>query len=114
MTDDLITVKPADTIGQARNLLLALGINAIPVIDAEAIVGILTSPDLADDWAENLPVSAAMSRPVHRIHPEASLSEAAEQMLTLNIHHLIVEGHGRIGIITSFDLLRTLSQSTAS
>lgn len=111
MTDDLITVEPTDTIGQGRDLILTLGIHALPVVDADSVVGIVTSPDLADDWAENLPVSMAMSSPVYRIDADATLRTAAEQMLALNVHHLIVEGRDRVGIITSFDLLRAFSSS---
>ncbi len=109
MTDDLITVETTDTIGQARDLVLSLGINALPVLDKGKLAGILTSSDLADDWSELLPVSAAMSVAIHRIHPEATLRAAADQMLSCNVHHLIVEDGARIGIITSFDLLRALT-----
>lgn len=113
MTDDLITVEVTDSIGQARDLILALGLNALPVLRDGKVVGILTSPDLADDWAEDLPVATAMSSPVYRIHPEATLRAAADQMLSFNVHHLIVEDRSRVGIITSFDLLRALSSTSA-
>jgi tRNA nucleotidyltransferase (CCA-adding enzyme) len=113
MTDDLITVEATDSIGQARDLILALGLNALPVLRDDKVIGILTSPDLADDWAEDLPVTTAMSSPVYRIHPEATLRAAADQMLSFNVHHLIVEDRTRVGIITSFDLLRALSSMSA-
>lgn len=109
MTDDLITIEPNDTISQARDLILALGINALPVVDGGDVVGIVTSSDLADDWSEELAVSVAMTAPVFRIHPEATLRDAAEQMIELNVHHLIVEDGARIGIISTFDLLRALT-----
>ena len=114
MTDDLITIGPSDTIGQARDLLIALGINALPVVDNSDVVGILTSSDLADDWSEELPVSAAMSAPVQSIHPETTLRAAADQMLALDVHHLIVQDSDRIGIITTFDLLRALTALATS
>lgn len=113
MTDDLITVEATDSIGQARDLILALGLNALPVLRDGKVVGILTASDLADDWAEDLPVATAMSSPVYRIHPEATLRAAADQMLSFKVHHLIVEDHSRVGIITSFDLLRALSSMSA-
>ena len=112
MTDDLVTIEMTDTIGQARDLVLSLGINALPVLDGGKVAGILTSSDLADDWSEELPVTAAMTTPVHRIHPEATLRAAADQMLSCNVHHLIVEDRTRIGIITSFDLLRALTATS--
>ena len=51
-----------------------------------------------------------MTTPVCRISPEASIREAADEMLTNSVHHLIVESRkGSIGLISSFDLLRALS-----
>ena len=109
MTDDLVTVSVDDPLGRARDLILTLGIGALPVTDREAVVGIVTASDLADDWDESIPISEIMSHPVVRVSPQATLQEAAEQMLTFRVHHLIVEGDGRIGIITTFDLLRLLA-----
>jgi len=114
MTDDLITIEPTDTIGQARDLLLALGIHALPVLEGHEVCGILTSADLAEDWSEDRAVSIAMSAPVSSIGPEATLREAADRMLSLNVHHLIVEDGRPVGIITTFDLLRAFTaMSTA-
>ena len=50
MTDDLITVGAEDSIDNARDLVLSLGIHALPVKEGEAVVGILTTADLSD-WS---------------------------------------------------------------
>lgn len=109
MTDDLLTIEVGDPLGRARDVILTIGIGALPVVDRDEVVGIVTASDLADDWDETVPVSDIMSRPVVRIAPEATLQEAAQHMLSYRVHHLIVEGDGRTGIITSFDLLRSMA-----
>ena len=113
MTDDLVAIETTNTIGQARDLLLTLGISALPVLDSGKLTGVVTSSDLADNWPDDVPVTAAMSKAIHRIHPRATLQAAADQMLSLHVHHLIVEDRDRIGMITSFDLLRALTVGTS-
>lgn len=110
MTDDLITVKAEDSIDNARDLVLSLGIHALPVTEGDAVVGILTTSDLSDDWPGDELVGTVMSAPVYRISPDASIREAADEMLTNSVHHLIVESrNGTAGLLSSFDLLRAIS-----
>ena len=112
MTDDLITVGTEDTIDNARDLVLSLGIHALPVVENDAVVGILTTSDLSDDWPADELIGSAMSAPVCRISPDASIREAADEMLAHSVHHLIVENKkGAIGLLSSFDLLRAISTS---
>ncbi len=110
MTDDLITIGAEDSIDNARDLVLSLGIHALPVTEGEAVVGIITTADLSDDWPGDELVGAAMSAPVCRISPDATISEAADEMLSNSVHHLIVENNrGTVGLLSSFDLLRAVS-----
>lgn len=110
MTDDLITVGAEDSIDNARDLVLSLGIHALPVKEGDAVVGILTTSDLSDDWPGTELVGAVMTTPVCRISPEASIREAADEMLNNSVHHLIVESRGgSIGLLSTFDLLRAIS-----
>ena len=112
MTDDLITVTTDDSVDNARDLVLSLGIHALPVTEGDAVVGILTTSDLSDDWPADELVGSVMSAPVYRISPQATVREAADEMLTHSVHHLIVENKGgTIGLISSFDLLRAISIS---
>lgn len=108
MTYDVISVHPADTVGQARDLTATLGFHALPVVDDDTVVGIVTTADLADGWPEGQPISTVMSAPVYRIRSTDTLQAAAEEMVNLRVHHLVIEDRGGIGIISSFDLLRTL------
>jgi len=108
VTYDVITVHPDDTVGNARDLTAALGFHALPVVDDNKVVGIVTSADLADGWSDDHPISGVMSSPVYRIRSTDSLRTAAEEMLNLRVHHLVVEDRDGIGILSSFDLLRVL------
>lgn len=59
---------------------------------------------------ESLKVSRIMRRPVHVIHPETTMSEAAHLMLTERISGLPVvdENEELVGVITEADFLRGL------
>lgn len=109
MTEDLIAMRPSDRVGRARDLLTSLGFNALPVMDGNQVVGIVTSSDLVDDWPEDETVSTIMTESPYSISAEAGLREAADQMISRRIHHLMVEAEGEaIGILSSLDLLHAL------
>lgn len=110
MTVDLIAVQPDDRVQRARDLLLSLGINALPVMDGNEVLGIVTSTDLIDDWPEEELISTIMTPVPTSISVEASVAEAAETMVSNRIHHLLVDDdHEVIGILSSFDLLTALA-----
>jgi CBS domain-containing protein len=111
MTADLITVRPGDRIGHARDLVLGLGIHAIPVLDDDGeVVGIVTATDLVEEWPAIEIVDTVMSRVVRQIDAAASVAEAAEVMRAEAIHHLlVVEGGATVGILSTFDILRILT-----
>ena len=106
MTEDLIAVRPSDRVGRARDLLTSLGFNALPVMEANQVVGIVTTSDLVDDWPEHELVSTIMTESPYSIAADAGLREAADQMILHRIHHLMVEAEGEaIGLLSSLDLL---------
>jgi signal-transduction protein with cAMP-binding, CBS, and nucleotidyltransferase domain len=107
MTVDLIAVRPSDRIGRARDLMLTVKVHALPVMEGNDVVGIVTSSDLVENWPDNDLVSTAMTSSPTVIDAEATLEEGASLMLERRIHHLLVEADGEvIGILTSLDLLR--------
>lgn len=106
MSADVLTVRSDASIDRARDLMLSLGLHALPVLEGIETIGIITSTDLVDEWPKQETVSKAMSWNPLAINPSASLSEAAGEMIDNNVHHLIVEDHGRlIGVLSSMDLL---------
>lgn len=113
MTPELLSLEPGDPISRARDLMLAFGINALPVMEDVMVVGIVTSSDLVDDWPDQDTVSTIMSTAPFSIRIDASLREAAEQMVQFRIHHLLVESDGLVaGILSSLDLLEALASPT--
>mgnify|MGYP002630084680 CR=1 FL=1 len=110
MTPDLIAVGPSDRTGRARDLLMTLALHALPVMDGNDVVGIVTTSDLVDDWPDDEPVSTIMSTAPHTIAAEAGFREAVDVMIDRRIHHLLVESDGEvIGILSSLDLLHLLA-----
>ena len=109
VTTDLISISPADLVGQARDLMAEGAVHALPVIDADGVVGIVTTADLADGPADEDLITTVMTPAPEMIAIEASVAEAAERMIEYRIHHLLVtNGEEVIGILSSLDLLHAL------
>ncbi|MDH3684108.1 MAG: CBS domain-containing protein [Acidimicrobiia bacterium] len=112
MTADLVAVLPEDHVGRARDLMLSVGIHAIPVMEGNDVVGIVTSTDLIDDWPDEEPLTSILTPVPTSIHIDASIQEAAEVMISQRIHHLLVaDDREVVGILSSFDLLGALTRS---
>jgi CBS domain-containing protein len=114
MTGDMLTVRAADGLEHARDLMLSLGIHALPVVAEDGkVVGIVTSHDLVDDqlsFEDGPIIEEIMTSPVVTISSEATLREAAEVMRGEFIHHLVVCDRSEpVGILSSFDLLKLIS-----
>lgn len=109
MTRELIVLRPDNRIGRARDYIVSLGIHAIPIMVDGEVVGIVTSTDLVDDWADDELVSTVMSASPQTIDAEAAVRDAADMMIERHIHHLLVETEGEVvGILSSLDLLHDL------
>lgn len=109
MTCDLLAVTPEDRVGRARDLMLTMGVNALPVMEGNDVVGIVTSTDMIDNWPEGEAITTAMTPVPTLIDTRATLAEAAELMRSHRIHHLLVNDDVEvIGILSSFDLLSVL------
>lgn len=109
VTVDIVAVLPHDKAGRARDILLTLGVHAVPVMEGNDVLGIVTSADLVEEWPDDELVSAVMTPVPTSINVEASVAEAAELMLSHRIHHLLVTDDIEVmGILSSLDLLRAL------
>lgn len=138
MSSELTTVAPATTVGKALDLMFEKKILALPVVENDLCIGIVTSTDLVvliratdkllrsdyphyDDclWAVDLvqkkldedPVSEIMSEVLMTTAPETSANEVAAKMLEELVHHVpVVNGDGKlVGFLSSFDFVRTWS-----
>lgn len=139
MTREVFAVAPDTGLETAARLFANRGISGAPVVEGRRIVGVVTLADLSDpdrDHTEQLGyplfyriadgfatelgdhvlpeegrVSDVMTRSVVSISADATIFEAAERMLQLGVHRLlVVRGEELIGIITTVSLLRAFLQ----
>jgi CBS domain containing-hemolysin-like protein len=111
MTEHVTTVTTSDVVGPLRDAMLDGRLHGVPVLDAHGkLAGIVTGSDLVEEWAPDQGVVTVMSSEVHTVSPHASVVDAAREMLTHRIHHLVVTERDRIvGVVSSFDLLHELA-----
>jgi CBS domain-containing protein len=120
MTQDLVTVAPEDTIGEAAQKMADRGIGSAVVMDFGRLIGILTERDLLRAVAGRVHSSEARVRewmtpdPV-TASPSTDAAEAAGIMLERGFRHIpVVEDERTIGIVSIRDVaewtLRNSSQ----
>ncbi len=110
MSNEVTSVTTAEVVGPVRDLLLNRRIGMVPVMDAAgALAGVVTVSDLAEEWAPQLGVVEIMNRDVLTVSPDATFDEAADMMVTKEVHHLVVtDGDAVVGVLSTFDLVRHL------
>ena len=112
MTREVVTVDPADTIGEAAEKMIDARIGAVLVSDFGSVIGILTERDVLRAVAHRTHSSEArvrqwMTREVVTVPPSMDADEAARTMLERNFRHLPVLDDGRpVGIVSMRDLAR--------
>jgi nanoRNase/pAp phosphatase (c-di-AMP/oligoRNAs hydrolase) len=103
-------VAPEATMGEVAHLLREKGITGIPVVEAGAIVGMISRRDfrkLRQERQLTAPVKAFMSNAVLTIGPGASPMQAAQLMVKHDVGRLpVVEANRLIGIVTRSDVMR--------
>ncbi|MFC4357339.1 CBS domain-containing protein [Halobium salinum] len=131
-TEDVVTVREEDRLGQAINRLRENGISRLPVLNENGqLTGVLTTQDIVDfvtrkmdrqgkgdrsgdiDRMLDLPVYDLMSSPVFTATPGESVQDAVERMFEQNVAGLVVtpsddDAHVS-GILTKTDVLRALT-----
>jgi acetoin utilization protein AcuB len=124
MTKTVVTVKPHDTVRQARELMSKHRINQLPVVVNEKLVGIVTDRDIRDaypsslrllrgkdidDFADAHTIEEVMTYSVIAVNPHTSLREAAQRLRRQRLGALpVVDKEKLVGIITRSDLLDAL------
>jgi len=114
MVENVITVKPYETIKTAAELMNLHGISSLIVIDSEKPVGIVTERDMLSRVLNKPKPSAEatvvtiMSKPVITASPNMRAGDAAKLMIEHNIKKLPVVEDGRlVGLVSLTDLLRS-------
>ncbi|MFT4945963.1 MAG: CBS domain-containing protein [Natronomonas sp.] len=117
MSSDVVTVTPGTSVEEAAELLRSNNIGSVVVVDEnDKLRGILTSTDFVHIVAENDPkdessVMDYMTTDVITVDAQDSVQDAANQLITYNIHHLPVvdKDDHVIGMLSTTDLAAYLS-----
>jgi len=140
MTRDVFAVAPDTSLETAARMLAQRRISGAPVIANGRVVGVISATDLVDPDTDvsgipGLPlyyrvmdglaeeidddvrirpgrVTEIMTRSVVSIAGEATIVEAAAQMLKLDVHRLLVvrENDELVGVVSTVDLMRAFVQ----
>lgn len=127
MAKPVITVRPRDSVADARSVLERHRINQLPVVVNGRLVGIVTDRDLRnatdavrvsgtsagvslgreDVAPENITVETVMSAKVMKLKPQDGVEEAANLMRRERIGGIpVVDRKKLVGIITRSDVLK--------
>lgn len=119
MTEDVITVSPDEDVVFAFEKLMKYKVSALPVVDHEKLIGIVTATDLGhnlilDKYELGTTVAEVMVTNIACVEPEDSLYTAVEKMNEHGtddgiVNQLIVIDDKKIkGIISDGDIIRAI------
>jgi acetoin utilization protein AcuB len=109
MTEKPVTIGPDETLATARKLMQAGKFGRLPVVQGDALVGIVTDRDTREHggYLDNTKVNVAMTEKPLTVTPDVTVESAAALMLRHKIGGLPVVGGGAVvGIITASDVLK--------
>jgi CBS domain-containing protein len=129
MSSPVVCVPPDMPLKEVANLLVRCKISAVPVVDGEELVGILSEADLIplelapDPRAHLAPlpelptgmpqvIAEVMTRDVVALPEAGDVAEAGRLMLERHIKSIpIVRGRRVVGIVARRDLLKVLARN---
>ncbi len=107
MNRELVFAHEGSDARAVRELVLAMGITAVPVLDRERRpVGVLSLRDMLDP----APDTTRMTRPAATVPEGTTLEDAGQVLARGDFHHLVVvdaDGHA-VGMLSTLDVLRGL------
>lgn len=112
MSSPVKSIPATTTIARARQLLTRYNVNALPVLDQNQMVGIVSrrivEKALYHDLG-NLPVSDYMHTEFMRAEPETPIGQIREYFVDRNRRFMPVFDDGKlVGVVTRTDILRSL------
>jgi CBS domain-containing protein len=111
MSRQVINAGATETLLEAARRMRTDGVSALPVIDGEEVVGIISERDLVEAFingadAGSTRVSAYMTSNPQYATPDDLSSGLALRMLDLGVRHLpVLEGGRLVGMVSARDLL---------
>jgi CBS domain-containing protein len=123
MRNEVKSVLESQAVGDALTILVDNHISGLPVVNSHgSLIGVVTAADVLEALAEcadgvaretllnETLVSDLMTPRPQTITPDATVKDAAQQMLYLEVHRLFVEQNGKlVGVISTTDLVRGLA-----
>ncbi len=124
MRTNVVSLRVADTLGVAEDIMSMGRIRHLPVVDEEnRVVGIVTQRDLfrasissvlgldrskEHEWMGTIKIRDVMTKQITLVDPEAGMSEAVDKFVTDKIGCLpVVDKQGKlVGLLTETDCLR--------
>jgi len=117
MTLDVVGIQRETTVAEAAEIMASCRISSIVVLEAEAVVGILTERDLLKRVIAPkqdpacVKAEQIMSSPVQTVPPSYSVFSASGIMKKMHIRRLVVMDNKRLcGILTQTDIFRALKR----
>lgn len=110
MTRQPWTVQADDSLMLAREMMEARGVHHLPVLDAGAAVGIVTSHEL-DAARDRLGTVADLMKPAQCVSGDMLLCDVLDRMTSEHIDAVVVTDGMKVeGIFTATDALRVLAR----
>ena len=108
-----ITASPSTSLADIASLLSSHHIGAVPVLEGESLVGIVSERDIVHCLARHgaaaldLRAADAMTRSVKTISPDTTVEDAMGAMTTGRFRHLpVYQGSHMAGIISIGDVVK--------
>ena len=108
---ELYTAQADESLDEAADRMSWHQVGALPVLEGQHLVGIITERDLTAALAEGAdpvltPVSDYMTQAPEVLGPDSEFADAARVMLELGVRHLPIMGGGRlVGVLSMRDVL---------
>ncbi|MFJ4350169.1 CBS domain-containing protein [Pseudomonas sp. NPDC089428] len=107
------TIGPDDSVLDALKLLAEKNVGALPVVENDKVVGIVSERDYARKLvlkgrsSAATPVREIMSAPVITVEPKRNLDYCMQRMTDLHLRHLPVVDNGKLlGLLSIGDLVK--------
>ncbi|MCB0392446.1 MAG: CBS domain-containing protein [Bdellovibrionales bacterium] len=114
-------VQATENLTSATNLMRERGIRHLPVFAGSKLVGILSDRDikfaaaLLGEQAKDMKISEVCSTDLYKVSPLDKVSDVAAEMAHKKMGSaLVVDGDTLVGLFTTSDALRALSEAYSS
>jgi CBS domain-containing protein len=108
MTKDMVCIQSTDIVTKARSMIRDHGFRALPVLEDDEVVGVLSRGDILKITSNktNIPVEGVMNRNPIKISGDSDLFTAARSIVKSGVRQLLVmDNKNLLGILSSMDVL---------